>query len=269
MSASKLALSMSSTIGENISDETIRCNLHQYGFHSRTPIRKPLIYDGRFKIWREAGKALAPKNTIKRVKFGDGSVLVLGCMLAGGVGEFAFIDAGQQPQAYSEDCAVILAVPFQEAITHSRPKRHRKFVHEHEITSKEVLKKVLREEWPKLSVEITETLVESMPRRLKAVNSKKYATVIRFKRYSLEFWWQRFGIKPVSHSGPVRGEILGFYGGHATQGEKERPALSNEDQTSFYSVYGHISEGKAIFGGRAAIELHFGEKERPAQRRSN
>ncbi|GFW44466.1 hypothetical protein TNCV_1748951 [Trichonephila clavipes] len=30
-----------------------------------------------------------------------------------------------------------------------------------------------------------------------------------------------------------------------------------------------VSEGKAIFGGRAAIEFSFGEKERPAQRRSN
>ncbi|GFS94017.1 hypothetical protein TNCV_2573521 [Trichonephila clavipes] len=55
-------------------------------------VQKILQNDGRFKIWREAGKALAPKNTIKRVKFGDGSVLVLGCMLAGGVGELAFID---------------------------------------------------------------------------------------------------------------------------------------------------------------------------------
>ncbi|GFQ67823.1 uncharacterized protein TNCT_634401 [Trichonephila clavata] len=43
MSASKLALSMASIIGEKISDETIRRTLHQYGFHGRTPIRKPLI----------------------------------------------------------------------------------------------------------------------------------------------------------------------------------------------------------------------------------
>ncbi|GFR05831.1 uncharacterized protein TNCT_735051 [Trichonephila clavata] len=43
VSASKLALSMSSTIGEKTSDETIRRTLNQYGFHGRTPIRKPLI----------------------------------------------------------------------------------------------------------------------------------------------------------------------------------------------------------------------------------
>ncbi|GFS92570.1 uncharacterized protein TNCV_1160291 [Trichonephila clavipes] len=43
VSASKLALSMSSKIREKISDETIRRTLHQYWFHGRTPIRKPLI----------------------------------------------------------------------------------------------------------------------------------------------------------------------------------------------------------------------------------
>ncbi|GFY16110.1 uncharacterized protein TNCV_3531131 [Trichonephila clavipes] len=35
------------------------------------------------------------------------------------------------------------------------------------------------------------------------------------------------------------------------------------------NVYGHSVRGKAIFGSRAAIEFSFGEKERPAQRRSN
>ncbi|GFU14575.1 transposable element Tcb1 transposase [Trichonephila clavipes] len=43
-----------------------------------------------------------------------------------------------------------------------------KAVHEPEITSKEVLKKVLKEKWVKLSVETTKTLAESMPRRLQA-----------------------------------------------------------------------------------------------------
>ncbi|GFX53515.1 transposable element Tcb1 transposase [Trichonephila clavipes] len=52
-----------------------------------------------------------------------------------------------------------------------------KSVHEHEITSKEVLKKILREEWAKLSVETTKTLVESVPRRWQAViQAKRYAT---------------------------------------------------------------------------------------------
>ncbi|XP_055938080.1 uncharacterized protein LOC129968250 [Argiope bruennichi] len=138
-----------------------RLTLHQYGFNGRTPIRKPLINNGRFKIWREAGKALAPKNTIKTVKFGGGSVLVWGCMAAGGVGELAFIDA------QSPDLNVIENLWSQLE----------KAVHEHEITSKEVLKKVRRGEWVKFSVETAKTLVESLPRRLQAViQAKGYAT---------------------------------------------------------------------------------------------
>ncbi|GFW21416.1 hypothetical protein TNCV_1532411 [Trichonephila clavipes] len=38
---------------------------------------------------------------------------------------------------------------------------------------------------------------------------------------------------------------------------------------TFHVFTATVSEGKAIFGGRAAIEFSFGEKERPAQRRSN
>ncbi|GFX51552.1 transposable element Tc1 transposase [Trichonephila clavipes] len=123
---------MSSTIGEEISDETIRRTLHQYGFrgplikyvnrqkrvtfakeHRLKPISfwntvifsdesKFNIYgsDGRFKIWRKAGKALAPKNTIKTVKFGGGSVLVWGCVSAGGVEDLAFIDGIMDKHVY-------------------------------------------------------------------------------------------------------------------------------------------------------------------------
>ncbi|GFV27065.1 uncharacterized protein TNCV_4853021 [Trichonephila clavipes] len=66
---------------------------HQYKFN---------LYgsDGQFKIWREAGKSLAPKNTIKTVKFGGGSVLVWGCMSAGRLGELAFIDGIMDKHVY-------------------------------------------------------------------------------------------------------------------------------------------------------------------------
>ncbi|GFW22046.1 transposable element Tc1 transposase [Trichonephila clavipes] len=212
VSASKLALSMSSTIREKISDETIRRNLHQYGFHGHTPIRKPLINDGRFKIWREAGKALAPKNTIKTVKFRDGSVLVWGCMSSGGVGELAFIDGIIDKHVYLgilkgnlEKSASKVGLGSGFIFQQDNNPKHtakivqlhllyhcwkqlntpdlnvienlwlqlEKVVHEHTITSKEVLKKVPREEWAKLSVETTKTLVESMPKRLQAVIQTK------------------------------------------------------------------------------------------------
>ncbi|GFU71166.1 transposable element Tc1 transposase [Trichonephila clavipes] len=168
--------------------------------------------DGRFKIWREAGKALAPKNTIKTVKFGGGSVLVWGCMLAG---ELAFIDGIMDKHVYLgilkdnlEKSASKLGLGsgfiFQQdndpkhtakieqlyLLYHCRKQLHtpdlnvkknlwsqlEKAVHEHEITNKEIPKKVLREEWAKLSVETTKTPVESMPRLQAAIQAKGYAT---------------------------------------------------------------------------------------------
>ncbi|GFS91018.1 uncharacterized protein TNCV_2120121 [Trichonephila clavipes] len=119
VSASKLALSLSSTIRKKISDETIRRTLHQYGFRGRTLIRKPLI-----------------KKQL-------------------------------HTPAQSPDLNAIENLWSQLE----------KAVHEHEITSKEVFKKVLREEWAKLSVETAKALLESMPRRLQAViQAKGYAT---------------------------------------------------------------------------------------------
>ncbi|GFW60983.1 transposable element Tcb2 transposase [Trichonephila clavipes] len=52
-----------------------------------------------------------------------------------------------------------------------------KSVHEHAITSKEDLKKVLKEEWTKITAETTKILVESMPKRLQAaIKAKGFAT---------------------------------------------------------------------------------------------
>ncbi|GFW28957.1 hypothetical protein TNCV_202801 [Trichonephila clavipes] len=69
------------------------------------------------------GENLAPKNTIKTVKFGGGSVLVWGCMSAGGVGELAFIVGIMDKHVFQkfpqfqfslaaparEDCVLLLA----------------------------------------------------------------------------------------------------------------------------------------------------------------
>ncbi|GFW22218.1 transposable element Tcb1 transposase [Trichonephila clavipes] len=194
--------------------------VHQYESHSSKSKFNLYGSDGRFKIWREAGKALAAKNTSKTVKFGGGSVRVWGCMSAGGVGELAFIDGIKDKYVYLE----ILKDNLEKSVSklglgsgfifqqdndpkhtantvqlyllyHCRKQLHtpaqspdlnvienlwsqlEKAVHEHEIISKEVLKKVLREEWTKLSVETPKILVETMPRRLQAViQAKGYAT---------------------------------------------------------------------------------------------
>ncbi|GFW28956.1 uncharacterized protein TNCV_202791 [Trichonephila clavipes] len=65
VSASKLALSMTSTIGEKISDETIRRTLHQYGFHGRTRIRKPLIK----YVNRQKRVIFAKEHRLKPISF--------------------------------------------------------------------------------------------------------------------------------------------------------------------------------------------------------
>ncbi|GFX20145.1 hypothetical protein TNCV_1437051 [Trichonephila clavipes] len=91
-----------------------------------------------------------------------------------------------------------------------------------------------------------------------------------------------------------RRKILDFYGRTATQGEKEifgsRAAKSEGKRFSeavlqvnsasekrascskiklIYSVNGESVRRKAIFGSRAASKFSFGERERPAHRRSN
>ncbi|GFV69449.1 transposable element Tc1 transposase [Trichonephila clavipes] len=120
-------------------------------------------------------RSWAPKNTIKTAKFGGGSVLVWGSMSTEGVGELAFIDGIMDKHVYLgilkdnlEKSASKLGLgkqlhtpaqfPDVNVIEHLWSQLE-KAVHEHEIPSKEVLKKVLREEWAKLSVETTKTLI--------------------------------------------------------------------------------------------------------------
>ncbi|GFY31304.1 transposable element Tcb2 transposase [Trichonephila clavipes] len=62
----------------------------------------PYRSDGQYKVWRQVGKELDPKNTIKMVKYGGGSVLFWGCMSAGGVGELVFIDGIMDKMVYLE-----------------------------------------------------------------------------------------------------------------------------------------------------------------------
>lgn len=52
-----------------------------------------------------------------------------------------------------------------------------KSVRKHNIRNRDDLKIVLQEEWGKITSQVTQTLVDSMPRRLEAVlKAKGYAT---------------------------------------------------------------------------------------------
>lgn len=55
---------------------------------------------GKVIVWRKDGSALAPKNLTPTVKHGGGSVLVLGCMSASGVGKLVFIDGRMDQYVY-------------------------------------------------------------------------------------------------------------------------------------------------------------------------
>lgn len=48
--------------------------------------------DGKCTVWRESGKASAPKNTTASVKHGGGSVMAWACFSAQGTGDLVFID---------------------------------------------------------------------------------------------------------------------------------------------------------------------------------
>ncbi|GFU73195.1 transposable element Tcb2 transposase [Trichonephila clavipes] len=172
--------------------------------------------DGQYEVWRQVGKELDPKNTIKTVKYGGGSVLVWGCMSAGGVGELVFIDDIMDKMVYSEILKNNLEKSvvnvglgsnfiFQQdndpkhtaksvklySLYHCKKELHtppqspdlnvienvwsqlEKSIHVHPITTKDDLKNVLKEEWTKVTVEITKKQVESMPKRLQAVIKAK------------------------------------------------------------------------------------------------
>lgn len=53
-------------------------------------------------VWRKEGTELEQKNIQCTVKHGGGSVMVWGCMAAGGVGELVFIDGIMKKEQYLE-----------------------------------------------------------------------------------------------------------------------------------------------------------------------
>ncbi|GFX11175.1 transposable element Tcb1 transposase [Trichonephila clavipes] len=115
-------------------------------------------------------------NHIKTVKYGGRSVLVWGCMSAGGVGELVFID-GIMDKMQDNDPKHTAKIVKLYLMYHCKKERHippqssdlnvnenlwsqlKKSLYEHAITSKEDLKNVLKEEWTKITVETTKKLV--------------------------------------------------------------------------------------------------------------
>lgn len=164
------------------------------------------------KIWRTRNTALAEGNVVSTVKHGGGSVMVWGCMAAGGVGNLTFIESTMNKIDYLNILKNNLR-PSVEKLSLDRswvfqqdndPKHTAKVVKEwmlyhvpkqldhppqspdlnpiehlwehldrqirkKTITSKDMLKAAISEEWQKIAPEVTANLVNSMPRRLQAV----------------------------------------------------------------------------------------------------
>ncbi|GFU94223.1 transposable element Tc1 transposase [Trichonephila clavipes] len=138
--------------------------------------------DRQYKVWRQVGKELDPKNTIKTVKYGGGSVLVWGFNV--GLGSNFIFQQDNYPKHTAKIVKLYLLYHCKKEL-HILPQspdlnvlenlwsQLKKSVHKHTITSKEDLKNVLKEEWTKITVETTKKLVESMPKRLQAVIKAK------------------------------------------------------------------------------------------------
>ncbi len=126
--------------GKPVSAQTIRRKLHQIGLHGCHPRRKPLLKmmhkkackqfaddkqtkdmddwnhvlwseetkinlfgsDGVKCVGRQQGKEYKDKCVLPTVKHGGGSVMVWGCMSAGGTGELQFIEGTMNSNMYCD-----------------------------------------------------------------------------------------------------------------------------------------------------------------------
>lgn len=160
-------------------------------------------------VWRKANSELEPKNLIPTVKHGGGSVLVWGCMAANGVGNLIFVDEIMTATVYvnilrhnlkqsAQKLGLEKTFLFQQdndpkhrarktedwllynahrqltppPITDMNPIENLYLDQVHinkRFPQKNELKRILLQEWQKMTPERRKVLVSSMQRRLKAV----------------------------------------------------------------------------------------------------
>ncbi|GFT29029.1 transposable element Tc1 transposase [Trichonephila clavipes] len=201
---------------------------------------------GQYKMWRPVGKELDPKNTIKTVKYGGGSVFVWGCMSARGVGELVFI-AGIMDKMDNDPkhtakivklyllyhCKRELHTPSQSPdlnVIENLWSQLEKSVHEHAITSKEDLKNVLKEEWTKITVETTKKLLESMPK------SSSIVVVVRFLSLDtceIQVEEQRHTVQTEEHRDVLQMMIPAYNKKGCAAFHSRRESITGESTTSF------------------------------------
>ncbi len=157
--------------------------------------------DGVKRVWRQPGEEHKDKSVLPTVKHGGGSVMVWGCMSAAGTGELQFIEGTMNASMYCDILkkSMIPSLHFQ----HDNDPKHtskttaallkklkvmdwpsmfpdlnpienlcgilKQKVEKRKVSNIHQLRDVIREEWKRTPVATCEALVNSMPKRVKAV----------------------------------------------------------------------------------------------------
>ncbi len=144
--------------------------------------------DGVMRVWRQPGEEYKDKCVLPKVKHGGGSVMVWGCMSAAGTGELQFIEGTMNASMY---CDIL-----KQSMIPSLQRLGRRAVFQHEndwpsmspdinpiehlwgilkrkeerkVSNIHQLRDVVMEEWKRTPVATCEALVNSIPKRVKAV----------------------------------------------------------------------------------------------------
>ncbi len=115
------------------------------------------VSDGVKRVWRQPGEEYKDKCVLPTVKHGGGSVMVWGCMSAAGTGELKFIEGTMNANMYCD----ILKQRLGRIL--------KRKVEERKVSNIHQLRDVVMEEWKRTPVATCEALVNSMPKRVKAV----------------------------------------------------------------------------------------------------
>ncbi len=144
--------------------------------------------DGVMRVWRQPGEEYKDKCVLPKVKHGGGSVMVWGCMSAAGTGGLQFIEGTMNASMYCDILKQSMIPSLQRlgrraVFQHDNdwpimspdinPIEHLwgilKRKEERKVSNIHQLCDVVMEEWKRTPVATCEALVNSIPKRVKAV----------------------------------------------------------------------------------------------------
>ncbi len=122
--------------------------------------------DGVKRVWRQPGEEYKDKCVLPTVKHDDGSVMVWGsamtCMSAAGTGELQFIEGTMKVMDWPSMSPDLNPIEHLWGILKWK-------VEERKVSNIHQLRNVIMEEWKRTPAANCEALVNSMPKRIKAV----------------------------------------------------------------------------------------------------